>query len=260
MNRAYINLYAPIIKVFKLDKAATTVDEVYGEVSGSRIYLPPFEMKAFHLDNTWTQTLGEGTMPYLETQENISFIVNFEDMVQKIRDLRNAHTSEINIDYSGTGTPSASKIGTTFVLKENGSAIITADLTNGTYNTVQKLGTIINNQSNFSVTLVGENALSTDIISFNEVSFANSVLQVYVADPTYQNCTDIIESGDVILTHNWHLYEVLKNVPTGDFGWNYVTYKLDCNIRSLDEAVLPAEYTEQIKRHEYGIRERIEIE
>lgn len=259
MNRAYINLYAPPIKIFKLDKVATTVDELYGEVQGSRIYLPPFEIKAFHFDNPWKEELGVGTMPYLEPQENIVFHLNFDEMVQKIRDLRNQKTAEIKIEYSGTGVPSASKIKNTFLLKVGGSTILNCDLTSSNYNTIQKLATYINNQTGFSIELMGENAVSTDLVSFIETTFPNSILDIFVIDPTYQNITDVVEAGDVILTHKWHLYEVLKNTPAGDFGWNYVTYRLEANIRSLDEAAL-GPWDAMIRNREYGLRDRINLE
>lgn len=260
LNANYIKTYAPPIKVFKLDKQATELDELYGEVKTSRIYLPPFEMRAFHLDNKWTQMVGEGTMPYLEPEEDLQFIVNFEDMVQKIRALKERHVTDIYIDYGGTGNPTALKENNNFIVKEDDIEVGNFDLTASAYNTTKKLSTAINGISNFSTSFEGNNDSSINIVSFRETRFKHSRLLVYSQDHTYDSITDIIEKGDVILSNKWKLYEVLSNMPGGNFGWDYATYVLVGNLRTLDEAELTQDYITQIKRHEYNLRQKIDME
>jgi len=261
MNSAYINLYAPLIKIFKLDKEATDIDELYGdEKAAGRIYLPPFEMRAYHLDNTWRQVLGEGTMPYLEVEDNIQFVMNFDDMVHKCRTLKYGHLVDMNIEYTGSARASIIKSGNTLTVID-GSTQYPFDLTLEAYNTTKKLSVAIHSLTNFSVEYYGEKALSTKIVSFAKTYFhSGTKVNVYVADETYQNITDVIEAGDLILTNKWRLYEVLQNVPGGDYGWDYSTWVLTCNIRSLDKAQLPNNYNEQIRRHEYGLRDKIDME
>lgn len=260
LNKKYIDTHAPLIKVFPLDKEATQIDELYGSVVNSRIYLPPYEIRAFHLDNKWLQVLGEGTMPYLETEEDITFVLNFEDMVQKIRDLKNLHISDIYINYTGTGVPTAIKTGNTLIIKVNSIVIGAYDLTNSNYNTTKKLAAAINVLPSISAEFIGRNDSSSNLVSFKETAFKNVKLQVFSEDKTYININDVIEKGDVILTHKWRLYETLSNMPSGDIGWDYATFEIKGNLRTLDKAVLPGNYDEQIKKHEYSLRDKIEME
>jgi len=258
INKAYINLTAPLIKVFKLDKTATKTDTLYNEEKSSRIYLPPFEMRAFHLDNAWQQTLGIYATE--EKEETMQFGTNFEDMVQRIRDLKNSHITDMYITYAGTGTPSASNDGTDFIIKVNGSIIKSFDLTNHVYNTTLKLGTNINLIEDFTVTIYGKNDVSIALENFAETSFKTQTLEVFTLDATYANITDVIENGDAILTNKWRLYEVANAMPFGDFGWDYTMWRLDGTLAKLDQMDLPANYQDEIEEHQYGIKDKISLE
>lgn len=260
LNKNYINTYAPTVRVFKLDKVATELDPLYNEATSARIYLPPLEIRAFHIDNKWMQMVGEGTMPYLEPEEDIQFVLNFEDMVQKVRELKNTHISDISIEYSGNGNPTMIKSGNTLTVKVDDIAVGTYDLTNTLYNTTSKLSSVINALTDFTVISSGENDSSINIVSFAETRFKHSTLVIYSPDHTYENCTDIFEKGDVVLTHKWHLYEIFTNLPGGDFGWDYATFVLGCNTKNLDEVILPSDFNQQIARHEYGLRDKLNME
>jgi len=255
-----MSLGSPMIKVFKMDKAETQKDTLYGEENTSRIYLPPFEIRAFHFDNPFRQLLGYEAL--IEEEDNLQLVVNFEDMVQKIRDLRGGHISDMYISYNGdsSNTPSAYKNGDTFLLKVNGSIVQTYDLSSTAYNTTKKLGTAIDVENDFSVTLYGKNDESSNIVNFNDTTFKGSTLRIYSLDHTYDNITDIIEIGDVILTNKWRLYEVKNAVPTGDFMWDYVTYTLFCNLARIDQVSLPKDYEEQIAEHQYGLKNKLDME
>lgn len=260
LNKQYMDLYAPTIKIFKLDKVETTIDNPYTEEKYSRIFLPYFEMKAFHLDNTWKQVLGEGTMPYLETQENLQFVVNFDDMVNKHRELKFKHSSDLFIEYNGNGTPSIENVSNNLILRIDGIISTIFNLENTNYKTLKKLVSAINLLQNFSATLKGENDLSINLISFGKTNFKNEKLNLFIEDITYKNITEILEKGDLILTHNYFLYEILSNKPGGDFGWDYATFILDANLRSLDKAQLPGDINKIIEKREYGLRNQIELE
>lgn len=259
LNKKYINISAPEIKVFKLDKVATPVDTLYGEEKTARIYLPPFSIRAHHLDNTWRQLLG-GIIPFSEEEDNITFIVNFQEMVQTIRDLKQGRTSEISLTYGDTLIPYAQNIGDSFSLWEGDSVVATFDLTSTSYNTTSKLTTTINALSNFTATLSGDNDSSSSLVEFNKTSFQDIALLVYSENVIYQNITDIIEAGDVILTNKWRAYEVLNSNPGGDFGWSYAEHVLTCNLARLDQCDLPANYRVQIQQHQYGIKDKITME
>lgn len=261
MNDAYIKLYSPLIKIFKFDKDTTILDDIYGdETTAGRIYLPPFDIRAYHLDNTWKQMLGEGTFPYLETQENIQFVMNFDNMVNTLRNLKFNHKVDMNIEYAGSNVAFIMNSNDTLTIKDGGSTYA-FDLTAEAYNTTNKLSVAIHSLTNFSVEYYGTKVLSTKLVSFSKIYFSLTVkINVYAPDTTYTNITDVIEAGDLVLTNKWHLYEVLSNVPGGDYGWDYATYILTCNIRSVDKAQLPNNYVEQIRRHEYSLRQQIDME
>ena len=260
INKHYMHLNAPTIKIFKLDKERTIIDDFYGEVQSSRLYLPPFEMKAFHLTNTWEQLIGSGSMPYLESEEDMSFIVNFEDMVQVIRDLQIKKIANLYISYSGAGSPTALKKDNYLILKINDVVVEEIDLEHYSARTVKKLSNVINSISDFSATFEGDNDVSTNLINFKETRFNLSKLHIYTPDYTYSHITDVIEKGDLILTNKWRLYEVSSNMPGNDFGWEFTTFVLHCNLRTIDEAILPGNYVEQIKKHQYGLTHKIDME
>ena len=259
INKAYINFTAQSIKVFKLDKSRTNIDKVYMEEQFERIYLQPFTIRAFHLDNTWKQLLG-GLMPYREEEDNIQFVLNFENMVQTIRGLAGSHTSELVISYSGVGNPTAIKSSGSLNFYVNGSIVGTFNVTNANYNTTYKLANAISSLSNFSVTLNGSSDLSSNLVDFSLISFKNKSILIYSTNQLYENVTDAIEYGDLILTNKWRLYEVINANPGGDFGWDWVTYVLSCNLCPIDKAILPGDYGKQIRDHQFNLKQRINLE
>jgi hypothetical protein len=261
INRYFIRSSSPEVKVFKLDKKATPLDNLYGETSYARIYTPPFSIRAHYLDQSYQQMLGLESMPYLETDEgNIQFVINFDEMVQKIRNLKKLKKTKLYISYKGTGRATIQKLNNIFTIKVNGAEIANFDLTSETYNTVKKLNSAINALTNFTTLLKGENDSSIDLISFNEAVVTSDVLLIYSLDKIYLNMTDVIEKGDVILTNKWKLYEVASNIPGGNFGWDYSTFILTCNLRTLDEVQLPGNYNSQIIKHQHGLEHKVDME
>ena len=85
INQKYIEITSPTIQVFKLDKEQTVIDPLYNQAK-SRIYLNPFDIKAYHLDNRWQQLLG--LIPYSEQEEPLAIMLNFDSMIQKIKELK----------------------------------------------------------------------------------------------------------------------------------------------------------------------------
>lgn len=263
LNKHYMEVNAPSVYVFKLDKEATEIDTLYGGegFDGARIYLNPFEIRMNYLDATWTQQLGVDTMPYLEIQEEDTvFAVNFENMVQKIRDLKQGHSSDIFVEYSGTEEVSFEKINTSLIVRVGGSILQEFNLEASNYRTIKKLVAGINNLSKFIAYYEGENDISANIVNFRETRFKNKKINIFTEDETYKNSTDIIEKGDLILTDKYFLYEVQSNVPAGNIGWDFSIMLLTANTRSLDKAELPNNWNDLIARREYGLRQQIDME
>ena len=262
LNKHYIEASAPEVYVFKMDKQETDIDEMYGgeNYGGARIYKPAFEIRSYYLDNEWMQQLGNETFPYRETQEDITFAVNFENMVQKIRDLKLKRKSEIFIEYKYKNEVSAEKKGEYFTLKVNDETVASFDLKESEYRTVKKLTAAINNVKGFKAYFEGENDISSNLVSFKETRFRNKSLNVFSEDETYKNMTDIIEKGDLILTDKYFLYEVQSNIPGGNIGWDYAIMLLTANVRSLDKVELPNNWNELIREKEYGLRDKLDME
>lgn len=262
LNHHYLETNAAEIYVFKMDKHETAIDELYGgeTYGGARMYKPPFKIRAFYLDNEWTQQLGADTFPYLETQEDITFAVNFENMVHKIRELKSRTKSELFIEFVGSGEVTAEKIDDTLIFKVNDEEVAIFDLTASEYRIVSKLVIAINALSGFKCSFEGENDKSANLVGFRETRFQNKKLRMFSEDDAYKNMTDIIESGDLILTEKYFLYEVHDNLPGGNMGWEYSMMLLTGNTRSLDKVELPNNWNDLIREREYGLRHKIKLE
>jgi len=260
INKHYMSLNAPLVKIFKLDKTNTKIDMLYGEIESARLYLRPFELRAFYLTNTFEQMLGIGSMPYLESEEEMIFTVNFEDMVQTIRGLKNKKVSNIFITYKGEGNPTALKNGNNFILKIDDEVVANFALDQPDTRTTKKLVQKINDVVGFYASFEGENDPSANLINFKETRLKYGKLHIYSPDMAYKGLTDVLEKGDLILTDKWRLYEVTSNIPTQDFGWEYSQFTLKCHLRSVDEAMLPENYLEQIRKHQYGLAHKVDME
>ena len=262
LNRHYINTTAPEVKIFKLEKKDTKLDDLYNteDPRGGRIYLPPFPLRAYYLDQTWTQNLGSEMLPFQEKQEDTSFAVNFEDMVQTIRDLKQRKRSELFIEYNRIGEVTFQKNNNIIIVKVNDKVIKNFNLEDNENRTTEKLKNQINLLPGFTCTLEGQSDISTNLVSFRETRFQNKKLNIYSFDDTYANSTDIIEPGDLILTEKFFVYEVESNIPGGNFGWDFSMMILTGNTASLADIILPNNWNEVIRKNEYGIRNKIRME
>lgn len=260
MNKSYIDLYGPKIKVFKLDKVATQIDDLYMEEKRTgRIYLPPFEIRSLHDDNKWVGFLS--TRGLEEQEQNMTIFVNFNNMVQKIHELKTAHVCNMAIKYKGnSGRPSAQKIDNIFTIWVGDGKYFELDLNDPKYSTISRLTGFINSYDDWEINLQGKNDLSKNLINFARTDFSNTELMIYSEDMTYKNITDVIEIGDGILTNKWRLYEVMNIYPAGDFGWNYTTWKIDCRLAEPEKMNLPGNYIELLRQKEYGLRERYSMD
>lgn len=244
LSSGYINSVGPEIKVFKMDKTVTKVDELYGESRQGRIYLPPFPIRATFNTNKWLGFLD--IQQLTEREDEIVFMCNFTDMVRIVSDLKKKHMSEMFLTYTGRGIPSIEKIGNILTLYINNKSYLTFDLTNSMFSTVRKLASRINDYADWNCSLAGQNDLSINLIDFNKTQFSSRESMIYSIDKTYENITEVIEVGDAILTDKNRLYEVTDAKPAGEFGWNYTLWQLNCELAKLDRINLPGNYASRI--------------
>jgi hypothetical protein len=260
MNKAYMDLSAPKLFIFKVDKKNTVIDDLYGESVTETIFLPPFDIRGYYLVNEWTQMVGSETMPYTENQEPIEFVFNLQSMVEKHRELKNRNLNNIRITYEGTDKVNVEKMGSVFTVKKNGTVLIEYNLDDSENRTVKRLYDNLKKINKIKVSFEGENGLSKDLENFNEININNIYLNIFSKDHMYDGITDVLEKGDLILTDGMFLYQVATNLPSGNFGWDYTTFKVQANLRTMDESKIPKEYFEQIFKNEYGLRAKYNME
>ena len=258
INQKYIDLSGIPVLYFKMDKVATPIDTLYGEEEHSRYYLNPIEINSIALDPVWKQVLGfADTQLYQEKSEPISFVVNLDNMVQTIRGAKNSKLVNFDISYTGIGAVSCLNINGNFQIKVNGTPIVNVNLSS--YPMTNSLYTYLSGITNLSINRSGGNYQSSQLVQFNETSFTGNIISVYVRNTEYDNCTDAIEKGDIVLTPNNYLFEVATNMITGDFGWDYSTYTMQCSRMSLENVTLPNNYIQRVYRKD-GRLERINFE
>lgn len=254
LNSAYINLTGTPCLIYKLDKVKTPIDDLYNETSTSRIYLPPFQMKLLHLINAYTQNLGTNYLYSEPDANNIQFVVNFQEMVAIIRDLKASHICDIEISYKGSGSAFVENVNDVLRLWINCAEVAQFDLKDNECNTVQKLVNKINQISNFSAKYTGKNDASENIVNFSKTRIRNKTLKLYVPDTVYKNCTDIIEKGDIIIDSTARAYQVNQNLFSNNNMWSYQTMVLDCSKIKVDYINLPGNYIQQIHENRFGLK------
>lgn len=250
LNYKYMNTYAPTVKVFKLDKTATSIDPLYGEESSSRIYLQPFEISALYDNGEWAGFLG--LQMFSEEQQPQRFHVNFDDMVSIIQDKKNDHVSEIKIKYTGNEIPEIEKNNDKVNLYLNGSLNTEIDL--NIYRTTKKLSEYINSLLNWQSVYLKNNDKSVNIVNFNKTKFTNTEIIIYSLSQEFSNVSDVIEIGDVVLNNKNRLFEVRNASPSGEFGWEYSTWMLECEYAQIDQVILPGDYINLIKENNYNLQ------
>ncbi|MFW6281248.1 MAG: hypothetical protein ACOC1O_00425 [bacterium] len=260
LHNNYVNSqYIPELKVFKLDKVQTQIDPIYMEEKQSgRIYLKPFTIKGLHDDGKWQGILDVGV--YGEQEPNLIIHLNFNDMVSKIRDLKNKEIAKLFISYTGDKTPYIEKKDQFFNLYEDKRKIISFDVTDSNYSTVTKLQTAINEVANFNAEFEGKNDISRNLVNFNKTSFYGNKIKIYSLDNTFENVTDVIEMGDAILTNKYRLYEVISAMPGGNFGWEYVTWKIECKLADITNFNLPENYITILRKNQDKYRTKVDVE
>lgn len=252
MNDSYIQLSGMTVYIFKLDKVFTKKSELYGSEISSRIYLPHFPIRAIYNTNKWVGGLNLNI--YEETESEISFTVNFDRMVRLHRELKNKTNGTVKISYSGNGNPFIKIKNNVLRLTIDENVILEKSLKDSDFNTVKKVVSYINNITGFSIVLTGNNDPAINLENVDNFNFKNIEKTINIKDNTYANITDIIETGDIILTEKFRLYQVIQANPAGEIGWAYSTYNIKgglCDMSLVDS--LPNDYREIVNKRQYGL-------
>lgn len=237
--------------IFKLDKELTEKSDIYNEAVHGRLYLPHFEQRALYNTNEWQSSINLNN--YIETEETLTFEYNFARMVCNIRDLKDKISGELTIVNISNEILFSELLNNEFKLRTSNNVIL-LDLNLDNYKSVQLfINDAMKKCSLINVKFNGDTEAASNIKSFSTRLRPNKPFKIDIKDKTYENCTDVIEMGDLILTDKYKLYQVQGAYPSGTMINNYISWLAKCNTVDLAMANLPDDYRRIIERNRYGL-------
>lgn len=237
--------------IFKLDKELTDKSDIYNEAKHGRLYLPHYEQRALYNTNEWQNTISLNN--YVETEDIITFEYNFARMVCNIRDLKDKISGNLILINKGDECLKASVEKNIFKLETyNNVMLLNLDLEK--YKSIQ----LFINDAERKCSLIdikysGDAEEAKNIKSFSIRLQPNKKFKVDVKDRTYENCTDVVEAGDLILTDKYKLYQVQSVYPGGDMINEYTSWLAKSNVIDLAMANMPDDYRKIVERNRYGL-------
>lgn len=237
--------------VFLLDRKKTEVSEVYNEAKNGRIYLPHFEQRALYSLNEFQGLIGLNN--YVEKEDTLKFEFNFARMVCNIRDLKDKKAGKLMIKNISNEIFFLSIENNKFVVKSKNQVILLEeDLTKyksitAFINSAKKRCSVID------LSYEGDMEEAKNINSVSMRLVPNRKEEIWVNDRLYENCGDVIDNGDIILTDKYKLYQVNNAYPTGAMVNEYTSWTCHCNVTDIAIANLPDDYRKIITRNSYGL-------
>jgi len=261
MNDFYIKNNGIKVLIFKLDKKRTQIDDLYMEERGGRIYLPPFELNAMYFDPKFQGVLGLNlfSQELVAGSGNQLFYFNFDTMVKKHFELKNGLVkTKLIITYSGSEKFEIEADGQSFSVYKIDEQI--AKVEYNSFRTIEKLVNNLNTISGVTASFEGENCPSKFIGIFSKVNITKRIAEVEIKDDIYKNITDVVQSGDIIITEKNDAFEAVEGNLEGNFGWKYATYKVTCKSADIRQASLPGFSANSYTRNRSGVASYIEME
>lgn len=237
--------------VFLLDRKKTEISEVYNEAKNGRIYLPHFEQRALYSLNEFQGLIGLNN--YVEKEDTLKFEFNFARMVCNIRDLKDKKAGKLMIKNISNEIFLLSIENNKFVVKSKNQVILLEeDLTKyksitAFINSAKKRCSVID------LSYEGDMEEAKNINSVSMRLVPNRKEEILVNDRLYENCGDVIDNGDIILTDKYKLYQVNNAYPTGAMVNEYTSWTCHCNVTDIAIANLPDDYRKIITRNSYGL-------
>ena len=237
--------------VFLLDRKKTEVSEVYNEAKNGRIYLPHFDQRALYSLNEFQGLIGLNN--YVEKEDTLKFEFNFARMVCNIRDLKDKKAGKLMIKNISNEIFFLSIENNKFVVKSKNQVILLEeDLTKyksitAFINSAKKRCSVID------LSYEGDMEEAKNINSVSMRLVPNRKEEICVNDRLYENCGDVIDNGDIILTDKYKLYQVNNAYPTGAMVNEYTSWTCHCNVTDIAIANLPDDYRKIITRNSYGL-------
>lgn len=223
--------------IFLYDKVATITDEVYNTEKISRVYLPHFSQRAQYKTNTWTAQLNLNI--YEEQEQNLIFSFNFDRMVQQIRALKDRKNGTISIQNKRK-TPITLKIeNNIFEIKVEDNILVKENISKyqSAHQSVKKFIDWLNrNVEDIKFTYEGNDDLMDTIKAKAPlIIHRGKTRTIDIKDSTYENSSDIIENGAVIITDRYKAYQVLNAYPQNDSFGQYIVWNCESNLVDLSK-------------------------
>lgn len=234
--------------IFLLDKKET-ITNVYGEEKTGRVYLPHYIQRGLYKTNTFTG--GLSAINFTETEEILEIEFNFDRMVKNINDLKNSSSGKLSI-ISKSKVPLAISItNNKLKIQKNIETIFEKDLNIPIFKFIEEMK---KECSLLEINYTGNTEPATCIEKIETRLLPRRKIELNVFSNTYDNTTDVIENGTIIVTDRYRTYEVLGAYPTCDLYGNYISWTVKCNLVNLARVDgLPSDFNEIIKENQYGI-------
>ncbi|MDR0675505.1 MAG: hypothetical protein LBF97_00490 [Elusimicrobiota bacterium] len=223
--------------IFLYDKAATAIDEVYNTEKISRVYLPHFSQRSQYKTNTWTAQLNLNI--YEEQEQNLVFSFNFDRMVQNIRSLKDRINGTIIIQNKRK-TPITLKIENNhFILLVEENILLNENISKyqSKHQSVKKfINWLNNNVMDIKFSYEGNDDIIDTIKTKAPVLIQRGkTKKIDIKDSTYENSSDVIENGCVIITDRYKAYQVLNAYPQNDSFGSWLVWNCESNLIDLSK-------------------------
>jgi len=237
--------------IFLLDRKKTEVSEVYNEAKNGRIYLPHFEQRALYTLNEFQGLIGLNN--YVEKEDTLNFEFNFARMVCSIRNLKDKKAGKLIVKNISEEVFFLSTENNKFIVRSKNQVILLEeDLTK--YKSVAAfINAAKKHCSVIELSYEGDMEEAKNINSVSMRLAPNRKEEIWVNDRLYENCGDVIDNGDIILTDKYKLYQVNNAYPTGAMVNEYTSWTCHCNVTDIAIANLPDDYRKIIARNSYGL-------
>lgn len=238
--------------VFLLDRQKTEISEIYNEAINSRVYLPHFEQRALYDTNEWQNSISFNN--FTENEDTLKVEYNFARMVCNIRDLKDKKSGNLDIKNTSKEILHLKIENNKFILLSvHFVTLLELDLND--FRSIKAF--IIQAQKKCSVlkiTYTGDEEQAKNISSANIKLYPNRSEKIVVNDRTYQNCSEVINSGDLILNDKAsRLYQVINAYPTGTQVNEYLSWTCHCALIDISIANLPNDYKKILARNQYSL-------
>lgn len=247
-----IQQYGRVAYIFKLDKKITDKSSVYDEAKHGRVYLPHFEQRALYKSQQWAGELNLNV--YEEKEQPSEFTFSFSRMVNNLRELKEKKAGKLTIsnknDYDVNFIIENGKL----VIKSDTAVIIEKKLSD--YSSIKLMidSILSNTTSNISISYAGDSEKAENLYPVNIKLMSGHTKYIDVKDRLYENCSDVIELGDIIMNDKFKLYTVDSAFPSDDGVNDYITWTVKGEL--MDLAIvdsLPNDYRAIINKNKYGL-------